>query len=75
MMPVPAENLLPKRFSPAIAIWNDNEIALIKGDGFWTDPSKISLYDTTKTSDCWRTILDDDPILFDKTLNLRTWSN
>ena len=63
LMPIPDTSLLPKRFSPAIVSYNDNEIALIIGDGFWVDASKISLYDTTKTTDCWRTILDDDPVL------------
>ena len=64
MMPIPAESMLPKRISPAIASYNDNEIIIIKGDGGWISESKVSLYDTTKTTDCWRTILNDDPILF-----------
>ena len=49
LMPIPAENYLPKSLSPAIVSYNDNEIALIKGNGAKIDASRISLYDTTKT--------------------------
>ena len=75
LMPIPPENLLPKRISPAIVSYNDNEIVLIKGNGGGKDASRISLYDTTKTTDCWRTIFDHDPVLFSNFHRFKTWPN
>ena len=62
-MPIPSESFLPKTVSPAIVSYNYNEIAIILGSGDGQYPSIVSLYDTTKTTDCWRKILDGDPIL------------
>ena len=60
MMPTPAPNLLSRRISPAIASYNDNEIALIRGYGS-QDFSLESLYDTTRNY--WRLIFENDPVL------------
>ena len=65
MMPTPTENFLPRRRSPAISTYNENEIVLIRGYGLKNFPL-VSVYDTTK--DSWRLIFENDPILFSNDL-------